>query len=110
MPASLKHGEPAFDVIGARGAAVSRHYNIINADDIIGEDEYYSSQEMAKTIDWFTGLESLFIPPMDTSLMDIPSTFWRTDDVYAFAEAFFGKGEEKKKTGPYSYEVGDGSL
>jgi len=107
LPASLKHGEPAFDTIGARGAAVSRHYNIINADDLIGEDEYYSPQEMGKTIDWFTGLESLFIPPMSESLMDIPSTFWRTDDVYAFAESFFGKGQEAVKTGPFSYQRGD---
>lgn len=101
------HGEPTFDTIGARGAVVSRHYNIINADDLIGEDEYYSKTEMSKTIDWFTNLEALFVPPMSASLMDIPSTYWRTDDVYAYAEDFYSRGQPKIETGPFSYQRGD---
>ena len=100
------HGEPTFDTVGARGAVVSRHYDIINADDLIGESEYYSNVDMDKTIDWFTGLEALFVPPVDQCLMDIPSTYWRHDDVYAFAEDYFGMGEEVVPTGPYSYVRG----
>ena len=101
------HGEPTFDAIGAGGAVVSRHYDVINADDLIGEDEYYSEAEMSKKIDWFSGIESLYVPPIENGLMDIPSTYWRTDDIYAFAEDFFGKGEEKVVTGPYSYQIGE---
>lgn len=101
------HGEPTFDAIGAGGAVVSRHYNIINADDLIGEDEYYSETEMSKKIDWFSGIESLFVPPLTETLMDIPSTYWRTDDIYAFTEEFYGRGKEKVQTGPYSYQVGE---
>jgi len=101
------HGEPTFDAIGAGGAVVSRHYNVIDADDLIGEDEYYSETEMNKKIDWFTGIESLFVPPLTQTLMDIPSTYWRTDDIYAFVEEFYGRGKPIEKTGPFSYQIGE---
>lgn len=101
------HGEPTIDAIGAGGAAVSRHYDIINPDDLIGEDEFKSEIEMEKIIDWFSGLEALFVPPVAEGQMDIPSTFWRIDDVYAFAESFFGHDEDSVPTGPYSYRRGE---
>lgn len=101
------HGEPTFDAIGAGGAVVSRHYDTINADDLIGEDEFFSEAEMSKKIEWFSNLEALFVPPLDETLMDIPSTYWRTDDVYAYAEDFYGRGQSPVKTGPFSYQRGD---
>jgi hypothetical protein len=101
------HGEPTFDAIGAGGAVVSRHYDTINADDLIGEDEFFSETEMSKKIDWFSNLEALFVPPLEDSLMDIPSTYWRTDDVYAYAEDFYGRGQQPIQTGPFSYQRGD---
>jgi hypothetical protein len=101
------HGEPTFDAIGAGGAVVSRHYDTINADDLIGEDEFFSETEMSKKIEWFSNLEALFVPPLDETLMDIPSTYWRTDDVYAYAEDFYGRGQKPIKTGPFSYQRGD---
>lgn len=101
------HGEPTIDAIGAGGAAVSRHYDVINPDDLIGEDEFKSEIEMEKIIDWFSGLEALFVPPVAEGQMDIPSTFWRMDDVYAFAESFFGHDEEPVPTGPFSYRRGE---
>lgn len=107
LPTKALHGEPTFDTVGAGGGAVSRHFTIINADDLIGEKEAYSPTEMDRTIEWFTGLESLFVPPINDRLLDIPSTFWRKDDVYAFAETFYGRGKEKIVTGPYSYVIGD---
>lgn len=107
LPNDAMHGEPTFDTIGAAGEATSRHYNLINADDLIGEDEYYSETEMARVIEWSTGLESLFVPPIDDGQLDIPSTFWRTDDVYAFFEKFYGHNEDPVKTGPYSYQRGE---
>lgn len=104
------HGEPTIDAIGAGGAAVSRHYDIINADDLIGEDEYFSSTEMDKKIDWFSGLEALFVPPVEEGLLDMPSTFWRVDDVYAFSESFFGHDQDAIHTGPFSYQRGELSV
>lgn len=107
VKSTAMHGEPTIDTVGARGAVVSRHFDIINADDLIGENEYYSETDMDRTIDWFSGLEALFVPPHRNSLMDIPSTFWRTNDVYAFAEKLFGNGQPALKTGPYSYQRGE---
>lgn len=105
LPTKAMHGEPTFDTIGAEGEAASRHYDIINADDLIGEDEHYSETEMSKAIEWFTGLESLFVSPRDGRL-DIPCTFWRVDDVYAFAERYYGGASPPAPTGPYSYRRG----
>lgn len=106
LPTKAMHGEPTFSCIGARGAVVSQHFDTINADDLIAEDEAYSETEMSRTIEWFTGLESLFVPPIDRGQLDIPSTFWRMDDVYAFAEKFFGGNAPAVETGPFSYQRG----
>jgi hypothetical protein len=105
--AAKEHGEMSFDAIGAGSGVVSRHYDRIVADDLIGDDELYSETEMSKTIEWATGLESLFVPPIEEGQLDIPCTFWRTDDVYAFFETFFGHNEEAIRTGPYSYQRGE---
>lgn len=107
LPSTAVHGENTFDAIGAGSAVVSRHYDIINPDDLIAEDAAYSPTEMAHIIEWATGLESLFVPPVDEKLMDITGTFWRTDDVYAFLEKYFGRDKEKIPTGPYSYQRGE---
>lgn len=107
LPTTVLHGEPAFDAIGAGGAAVSRHYDEIDADDIIGEAEAYSETEMDHIVEWFTGLESLMVLPVENCLLDMPSTYWRKDDVYAFAENFYGRGKPAIPTGPYSYLKGD---
>lgn len=107
LPGSVRmHGEPSVNAVGAGSGVVSRHFDIINADDLIGDDEAYSETEMAKTIEWSTGLESLFVPPIDDRQLDIPCTYWRTDDVYAFFEKYFGRDFEAIKTGPYSYQKG----
>lgn len=107
MPTDALHGEPTFDAVGAKGAVVSRHYDVINADDIIGDEEAYSDVEMDRTIEWSTGLESLFVPPIEEGLLDIPCTFWKTNDVYTFLEEFYSGGAEPVVTGPYSYRRGD---
>lgn len=108
LPGAVKeHGEASFDAVGAGSGVVSRHYDEINADDLIGDDEAYSETEMAKTIEWSTGLESLFVPPIDEGQLDIPCTYWRTDDVYAFFENFYGHSEDPIQTGPYSYRRGE---
>lgn len=105
--AQREHGEASFDAIGAGSGVVSRHYNRIVADDLIGDDELNSETEMGKVIEWSTGLESLFVPPEEQGQLDIPCTYWRTDDVYAFFEKYYGRSKEKIPTGPFSFIVGD---
>lgn len=107
IPNDALHGEPTFDAVGAKGAVVSRHYDVINPDDIIGDDEAYSDVEMDRTIEWSTGLESLFVPPIETGLLDIPCTFWKTNDAYTFLEEFYSHGADPVVTGPYSYQRGN---
>jgi predicted phage terminase large subunit-like protein len=106
LPTKAVHGEPTFDTIGARGAVVSRHYDIINVDDIIADDEYTSEVEMDRTIEWASGLESLLVPPIDEGLIDVPCTYWSTTDVYTFFEKFWGGNHMPVVTGPYSYQRG----
>jgi len=107
LPSSAVHGESTFDAIGAGSGVVSRHYDIINADDLISEEEYYSDTEMQRMIEWVTGLESLFVPPVEMGLLDIFCTFWRADDAYAKLEEFYAHHAEKIETGPYSYQHGE---
>lgn len=107
IPNPALHGEPTFDAIGALGAAVSRHYDVINPDDIIGDEEAYSEVEMERVIEWSTGLESLFVPPIEGGLLDIPCTFWKPNDVYTFLEEFYSHGADPVVTGPYSYQRGN---
>ena len=106
-PTKALHGEPTFDCAGAGSAIVSRHYTKITADDIIGDDEAYSDVEMDHITEWSTGLESFFIPPFEERQLDIPCTYWRTNDVYAFLEKFHGHGVEPVPTGPFSYMRGN---
>lgn len=107
IPSTALHGEPTIDAIGARGAAVSRHYDLIDVDDIIGDEEFYSQTDMERTIEWASGLESLFVPPIEQGQMDMPSTFWRVNDVYSFLEEFHSHGVNTPTiTGPYSYSRG----
>lgn len=98
--------EPTIDTIGSRGAAASRHYNVIKADDIIGEKEYQSDSEMDKTIEWASGLESLLVSPIEDSI-DFIGTRWRMDDVYAWAEEFYGLRYEERPIGPHAYQKGE---
>jgi hypothetical protein len=107
LPNSAVHGESTFDAIGAGSGVVSRHYDIINPDDLISEEEYYSETEMQRMGEWVTGLESLFVPPTEEGLLDIFCTFWRADDAYARLEDFFAHGDEKVQTGPFSFRHGE---
>lgn len=101
--------EPTIDTIGSKGDVQSRHYNLIKADDIIGEKELNSESEMEKTIEWCSGLESLLVSPIKDRI-DYVGTRWRLDDVYAWVEQFYSKADDKKtevSLGPYAFVKGE---
>ena len=106
VPRDVYWREPTIDTIGARGTVESRHYDIIRADDIIGEKEFNSDVEMSRTIEWSTGLESLLISP-STCLIDFVGTRWKMTDVYAFTENFYSGGEKPVDIGPFAYRKGE---
>lgn len=106
VPRDVMFREPTIDTIGSKGAAASRHYNIIRGDDIIAEKELQSQIEMEKTIEWASGLESLLVSPVEDRI-DFVGTRWRTDDVYAWLEQFYGNNEEEVEIGPHAVRKGE---
>lgn len=106
VPREVMFREPTIDTIGAKGAVASRHYNIIRGDDIIGEKELQSEIEMEKTIEWASGLESLLVSPIEDRI-DFVGTRWRTDDVYAYLEKFYGHNSEAIEIGPHATKIGE---
>lgn len=107
--------EPTIDTIGSRGAVESRHYDVIKADDIIGEKEKESDAEMEKTIEWASGLESLLVQPVPTeeeegSHIDIVGSRKTNTDVYAFLEDFWAHDEEPRKIGPHAFTRGEVAI
>ena len=106
VPRDVMFREPTIDTIGSKGAAASRHYNIIRGDDIIAEKELQSQIEMEKTIEWASGLESLLVSPIEDRI-DFVGTRWRTDDVYAWLEKFYGNNEKEVEIGPHAVRKGE---
>ena len=100
--------EPTIDTLGARGEVISRHYQKIKLDDIIGEKEYKSEGEMRATCEWLGGVESLLVPPFHQRQIDIVGTRWKPDDAYAYAEFIYGGGREApiKRLGPHVHKKG----
>lgn len=105
---NLMHGEPSLAAFGAGSAVVSWHFDEIDVDDLIADDEYLSETEMAKTIEWSTGLESLFATdePIESKQLDVVGTYWKTNDAYSHFEKYFGGTHEQIPTGPHSYQKG----
>ena len=109
VPRTIINRDPTVDTVGARGTVESRHYNIIRADDMIGEAELHSDSEMEKTIEWSQGFESLLVTPME-DLIDITGTHWRFGDVYTFLQDFYSNKEEAVDIGPYATMRGELAL
>lgn len=59
VPREIDYPEATIEVIGVGGAVVSRHYNLIKLDDLVGKEASESSEVMRKTIDWYQYCESL---------------------------------------------------
>jgi hypothetical protein len=98
--------DPTFDAIGARGAVESRHYHWIKCDDIIGLKERQSDVEMAATVEWSDGIDSLLISP-EIHRVDYVGTRQSSNDVYAHKERHHAHGEEPVEVGPYVTRAGD---
>lgn len=73
--------EPTFSAIGVGGAAVSRHFTNIKADDLIGLEAYKSEPKMKRAMDWTDNLEGLQISEHET-IYDFTGTRWKKRDLY----------------------------
>lgn len=84
IPRSEDYTESTIETIGVGGAVVSRHYNYIKLDDLVGKEASESADIMQKTIDWYQYCESLLNSPTET--IDLFGTRWAHNDVYSWAE------------------------
>lgn len=84
LPRQLIAREPSIMTIGVGGAVVSLHFNLLDFDDLIGEEAYHSKPVMQRAVDWLNHSVSLLIEP-DRDRINIRGTRWRYDDLYAHA-------------------------
>jgi predicted phage terminase large subunit-like protein len=80
VPRKEDHPESTVEAIGVGGAVVSRHYDVIKLDDIVGKEASESEEVMRKTIDWYIYCESLLVHPTQSEIHVI-GTRWAYHDV-----------------------------
>ena len=80
----IDYPESTVEAIGVGGAVVSRHYNLIKLDDLVGKEASESPEIMKKTIDWYQYCESLLEKPQDE--INTCGTRWAFNDLYAWIE------------------------
>lgn len=84
VPREVDYPESTIETIGVGGAVVSRHYNLIKLDDLVGKEASESAEVMRKTIDWYQYCESLLESPKDH--IEVYGTRWAYSDLYAWIE------------------------
>jgi len=82
VPRKKDFPESTVEVMGVGGAVVSRHYNRIKLDDLVGKEASESVEVMKKTIDWYLYCESLLEKPIDP--IETYGTRWTHKDLYAW--------------------------
>ncbi len=82
VPRTKDYPEATVEVMGVGGAVVSRHYNMIKLDDLVGKEASESVDVMKKTIDWYLYCESLLEKPIDP--IQTYGTRWTHRDLYAW--------------------------
>ena len=73
--------EPTFFPIGTGGAVTSKHFTIINLDDLIGLKAFRSPAEMQAAISWNSNIEPLVVKANETIIRWI-GTRWMGGDLY----------------------------
>lgn len=84
IPRTAMWREPTVSTIGTGGAVVSRHFNLLKLDDLVGESALKSPTEMADAIHWLNGVFSLLVNSHEDRIHLI-GTRWNTKDVYSHA-------------------------
>lgn len=89
LPRSELWSEPTYDTMGVGGRSQGRHYNLLKADDLIGDKARDSATEMQKAKDWFDNIQSFF-STFAKDHLDICGTRWAYDDLYAHIHRMYG--------------------
>lgn len=80
VPRSEDHPESTVEAIGVGGAVVSRHYDLVKLDDLVGKEASESADVMRKTLDWYDYVESLLHHPEESEIHVI-GTRWAYHDL-----------------------------
>jgi hypothetical protein len=80
VPRSEDHPESTVEAIGVGGAVVSRHYDLVKLDDLVGKEASESDEVMRKTLDWYDYVESLLHHP-EESEVHVIGTRWAYHDL-----------------------------
>lgn len=84
VPRTADYPESTVETIGVGGAVVSRHYNLLKLDDLVGKEASESGDVMKKVIDWYQYCESLLERPEDE--IEVYGTRWAYSDLYSWIE------------------------
>lgn len=79
-PRSARWQESTFETIGVGGTVVSRHYNLIVMDDLVGKEATKSQQVMQDTIEWFRYARGLMVKPAESELIVVGNR-WAFSDL-----------------------------
>jgi hypothetical protein len=82
VPRAEDHPESTVEAIGVGGAVVSRHYDLVKLDDLVGKEASESGDVMKKTLDWYDYVESLLHHPEESEIHVI-GTRWAYNDLVA---------------------------
>jgi hypothetical protein len=80
VPRENDYNESTVEAIGVGGAVVSRHYDLVKLDDLIGKEASESDDVMRKTLDWYDYVESLLHHPEESEIHVI-GTRWSYNDL-----------------------------
>lgn len=85
VPRTQDFPESTVEAIGVGGAVVSRHYDLIKMDDLVGKEASESDEIMRKTIDWYQYCESILNDPTKSSI-HVYGTRWTYRDLYSWID------------------------
>ena len=84
LPRIGDYPESTISCVGVRGASQGGHYNLINADDLVGEKGFESPIVMEDAFRWFDNAEELLDDPEDR--IRILGTHWGPGDLGVYIQ------------------------
>jgi predicted phage terminase large subunit-like protein len=77
------HPEATFEAMGVESTATSRHYDLIVEDDLVGDDQILTPEQMQKVVDWHKYSVSLSVNPA-TYQNIVVGTRWAFNDLISW--------------------------
>ena len=85
-----RHMVPTAEIIGIGGEITSKHYDHITFDDLVGQENSQTRDQVLTTIAWWQKSQGLCVPH---TTQDIVGTPWHPDDLYMWMQARHHRGE-----------------